>query len=173
MNIYLSGMIGSGKTTLGRALAARLGWEFDDLDAAMQETAGKSFRRVVTEDGWLRFRELEYAICKQFAALDRTVIGLGGGTVRYEWNRDVLRGSGINILLTARLDTLAERVRQHDRPRVHQDTTLEEDLAAIWSNHRQLYLDFADIVYDTDQGKTMVEEVADLLTLLEPMRLQD
>jgi shikimate kinase len=168
MNIYLSGMIGSGKTTLGRALAVRLGWPFEDLDVAMHRMAGKSFRRVVAEDGWLRFRELEYALCKQFAALNQAVIGLGGGTVRYEWNRDALRGSGVNVLLTARLETLAGRVRSHDRPRVHQDTTLEQDLAAIWTRHRQLYLDAADVVYDTDQGKTVAQEVEDLLGLLAP-----
>jgi shikimate kinase len=168
MNIYLSGMIGSGKTTLGRALAVRLGWPFEDLDVAMHRMAGKSFRRVVAEDGWLRFRELEYALCKRFAALNQAVIGLGGGTVRYAWNRDALRGSGVNVLLTARLETLAGRVRSHDRPRVHQDTTLEQDLAAIWTRHRQLYLDAADVVYDTDQGKTVAQEVEDLLGLLAP-----
>jgi shikimate kinase len=151
MNIYLSGMIGSGKTTLGRALAVRLGWPFEDLDVAMHRMAGKSFRRVVAEDGWLRFRELEYALCKRFAALNQAVIGLG-----------------VNVLLTARLETLAGRVRSHDRPRVHQDTTLEQDLAAIWTRHRQLYLDAADVVYDTDQGKTVAQEVEDLLGLLEP-----
>jgi shikimate kinase len=172
VNIYLSGMIGSGKTTLGRALAERLDWPFDDLDVAMKRVAGKSFRDVVADDGWLRFRELEYNICKGFAALDRTVIGLGGGTVRYEWNRDVLQGSGVNILLTAPLETLAERVRQHDRPRVNEGTTLVQDLTTIWNHHRQLYFDFADLVYDTDQGKTVTETVGDLLRLLESLGIR-
>jgi shikimate kinase len=85
MNVYLTGLIGAGKTTLGKPLARRLGWAFDDLDPAMEAMAGKDFRRVVDEDGWLRFRQWEYAICKAFAQRDQSVIALGGGTVRYAW----------------------------------------------------------------------------------------
>jgi shikimate kinase len=166
MNIYLSGLIGVGKTTVGRALAAQLGWVFDDLDTAMAALAGKPFRAVVQDDGWLAFRQYEYTICKGFAAMDRTVIGLGGGTVRYEWNRDVLRGTGVNILLVADLQVLADRVRPRDRPRVHADTSLEEDLRTIWQAHQDLYRDFADIVYPTDRGQTISEEVRDILGLL-------
>jgi len=166
MNIYLAGMIGSGKTTLGRPLAKRLGWSFDDLDDAMSRMAGKPFSRVVMEDGWLGFRELEYAIIKQFAAMDHTVIGLGGGTVRYEWNCDVLRNTGVNILLIAGLDILAERVKVNDRPRVNPKTTLEQDIAQIWGNHQDLYYKFADIVYPTDKGITIEQEVDELLEIL-------
>jgi len=166
MNIYLSGMIGAGKTTLGKELARRLGWTFDDLDDAMARMAGKDFRRVVAEDGWLRFRQWEYAICKQFAAMDGTIIGLGGGTVRYEWNRDVLRGTGINVLLTTDLAELAERVRDNDRPRVNEGTTLEEDLALIWGKHRDLYITFADVVHRTENQRTIAAEVDELLSTL-------
>jgi len=166
MNIYLAGLIGAGKTTLGREIAHRLGWPFDDLDPAMERLAGKDFRRVVAEDGWLAFRQWEYRICKGFARLDRTVIALGGGTVRYEWNRDALRGTGVVILLTADLDDLADRVRANDRPRVNTGTTLEEDLAEIWDTHQKLYYDFADIVYPTGRGKSIAREVDELLEIL-------
>lgn len=166
MNLYLSGMIGSGKTTLGHRLALRLGWDFDDLDHAMERLAGKDFRRVVDEDGWLRFRQWEYAICKQFAAMDRTVIALGGGTIRYEWNRDALQGTGTNLLLTASLSDLAQRVQDNDRPRVHEGTTLSEDLALIWENHRHVYRSFADAVHQTDNRRTVDDEVDLLLDLL-------
>lgn len=166
MNVYLSGMIGSGKTTIGKALAQRLGWAFDDLDLAMYRLTGKPFYVVVAEEGWLGFREHEYHICKQFAKMERTVIALGGGTVRYEWNRDVLAGTGINILLVAAIESLADRVRVNDRPRVNPGTTLEQDLTIIWERYEKVYRAFADIVYATDQGKTVSEEVEDLLVLL-------
>lgn len=166
MNIYFSGMIGAGKTTLGKGLAARLGWGFDDLDSAMEAMAGKPFRQVVADDGWLGFRQWEYRICKQFAQMSQTVIGLGGGTVRYEWNRDVLKGTGIVILLVADLDVLADRVRVNDRPRVNLETSLKEDLAKIWQEHRDLYFSFADIVYETDRGKTVSAEADELLDIL-------
>jgi shikimate kinase len=163
MNIYLSGLIGAGKTTVGRELAARLGWEFDDLDLAMAALTGKPYHAVVQDEGWLAFRQYEYQICKQFARRERAVIALGGGTVRYEWNRDVLAGSGLNILLIADLEVLADRVRPQDRPRVHAGTSLAEDLLTIWYEHQELYLSFADLTYHTDQGRTISEQIDDLV----------
>ena len=166
MNIYFAGMIGAGKTTLGKPLATRLGWSFDDLDDAMARQAGKPFSQVVAEEGWLGFREREYKIIKQFAAMDHTVVGLGGGTVRYEWNCDKLRSTGVNILLIAGLNTLVERVKINDRPRVNPKTTLEQDIEQIWGKHQDLYYKFADIVYPTDKGKTVEQEVDELLEIL-------
>lgn len=163
MNIYLLGMIGSGKTTVGKIIAARLGWQFIDLDEDLDERAGMSFHKLVEERGWLEHRQLEYTICKHYSTLERSVIALGGGTVRYEWNRDVLQGTGYRILLVARLRHLADRVRDHDRPRVNDGTTLEQDLVSIWRAHRGLYYSFADKVYRTDLGKTPEEEAEELI----------
>jgi shikimate kinase len=167
VNVYFSGLIGSGKTTVGKALAKLLNWPFDDLDLAMERTAGKDFRQVVADEGWLGFRMREYAICKQFAKMDRMVIGLGGGTVRYEWNRDILRGSGLNILLVVDIAVLPERLLDNDRPRVNPGVSMQEDLAWMWDKNKNLYLDFADLVYRTDQGKTIQQESEELLLILQ------
>jgi shikimate kinase len=172
MNVYLSGLIGAGKTTIGQKLAARLTREFDDLDLVMDALAGKPFHAVVKEEGWLAFRQYEYQICKQFARMDRMVIGLGGGTVRYEWNRDVLAGTGITILLLADLKVLADRVRTEDRPRVHVGTSLCEDLATIWREYQDLYLSFADVIYRTDRGQAVEQAVEDLIGTLAPFGIR-
>ena len=166
MNIYLSGMIGSGKTAVGTLLAQRIGWSFFDLDREMDRELGRSFHELIREQGWLAFRELEYRICKRFARMERTVIALGGGTVRYEWNTDLLRGTGIMILLEADLPTLAGRVRAADRPRVNPGVSPEEDLQRIWSSSAHLYRQAAALTYQTDTGKGVEEEVDDLVTLL-------
>jgi shikimate kinase len=144
-------MIGSGKTTVGLRLAHKIELPFFDLDQEMDRILGYSFHRLVQEKGWVAFRELEYAICKRFALRERSLICLGGGTVRYEWNMDVLRGTGFIILLTASLDELARRVRAADRPRVNAGATLEEDLRAIWSASEEKYRRAADLTYDTDR----------------------
>jgi len=133
----------------------------------MDRELGYSFHRLVQEKGWLAFRELEYDICRRFAHMQRVVVALGGGTVRYAWNRDVLHGTGITILLDADLRTLADRVRKDDRPRVNPGVSLEEDLGRIWLNHGHLYRQAADIVYRTDAGQDIDSEVADLLNLLD------
>jgi shikimate kinase len=166
VNIYLAGMIGAGKTTLGERLAARLGWPFYDLDREMDRLVGRSFHDLVREEGWLAFREREYTLVKRFAGLRGAVCALGGGTVRYEWNRDVLRSTGLVVLLEADLATLAARVRSADRPRVHPGLSLEEDLARIWASAAHLYRSVADLVHRTDTGRTVEEEVEALLAAL-------
>jgi shikimate kinase len=166
VNIYLAGMIGAGKTTLGERLAARLGWPFYDLDREMDRLLGGSFHDLVRREGWLAFREREYALVKRFAALRGAVCALGGGTVRYEWNRDVLRSTGVVVLLEADLATLAARVRGADRPRVHPGLSLEEDLARIWTSAAHLYRSMADLIHRTDTGRTVDEEVEALLDAL-------
>lgn len=163
-NLYLCGMIGTGKTTVGELLAGRLGRPFYDLDREMDRELGYSFHRLVREKGWVAFRELEYAICKRFARMRGAVVALGGGTVRYAWNMDVLRGTGRIVLLTASLAELARRVRAADRPRVNPGASLEEDLAAIWTESAGKYREAADVVIATD-GRS-AEAVASELTAL-------
>ena len=165
MKVYFCGMIGSGKTTIGIPLAKALGLDFYDLDQEMNSALGYSFHRLVQEQGWLAFRELEYSICKRFAGIDNSLICLGGGTVRYEWNMDVLKGTGLIILLTASFDELTRRVKIADRPRVNVGTTLEEDVRAIWENAKDKYYAAADIVYPTDQ-KSLEDEVEELTKII-------
>jgi shikimate kinase len=168
MNVYLCGMIGCGKTALGERLAARLGRPFFDLDRELDHELGFSFHRLVQEQGWLAFRELEYAVVKRLTGLSDIVFALGGGTVRHAWNVDRLRPTGITILLEADLAILAERVRRADRPRVNQGASLEGDLEHIWTSAGHLYRAAADLIYCTDRGRSLEEETDDLLAILLP-----
>jgi shikimate kinase len=158
-------MIGSGKTTIGKRLAQSLNLDFYDLDQEMDRILGYSFHKLVEKEGWVAFRELEYSICKRFAKIDNAIICLGGGTVRYEWNLDVIKGSGLVILITASLEELIRRVKLADRPRVNAGTTVEEDIRMIWQKSKDKYLGAADIVYATDQ-KSIEEEVLELEQLV-------
>lgn len=165
MNVYFCGMIGSGKTTIGERVAEALGLRFLDLDREMDARLGYSFHRLVAEKGWLPFRELEYSICKYFAAQSDAIVCLGGGTVRYEWNTDLLKPTGVFVLFEASVEALIGRVRQADRPRVNKDTSLEEDIRLMWENEKPKYYAAADIVYRTDE-KTIereTEEIEDLI----------
>ena len=161
MNIYFCGMIGSGKTTIGKGLAKALLLDFYDLDQEMNRILGHSFHKLVEEKGWVAFRELEYSICKGFAQLKNSIICLGGGTVRYEWNMDVLKGTGLIILLTASTEELIRRVKPADRPRVNVGTTLEEDIRKTWQTSKDKYTQAADFVYQTDQ-KNIEAEILEL-----------
>jgi shikimate kinase len=168
MNLYLSGIIGSGKTTIGEVLAQRLGLAFRDLDHEMNARLGYSFHRLVAEQGWLPFRELEYRIVKDFVATaecEPAVVCLGGGTVRYEWNNDAVAGSGPVVLLKVPEEEVVRRVRLADRPRVHADTSLEEDIHIMLEKHWDKYERAADIICDC-AGKTLEEEVDELVSLV-------
>ena len=165
MNTYFCGLAGSGKTELGERLAERLGRPFFDLDREADLRLGYSFHRFVEERGWLAFRELEYEICKDFVKKDGAVMSLGGGTVRYDWNRDVLRPNGYFILLEASIETLVGRVRMADRPRVNAGASLEEDLSTLWERSKDKYFAVADLRYRTD-AKTIDQEVDELELLV-------
>jgi shikimate kinase len=159
-------MIGTGKTTLGQRLADDLSMPFYDLDQEMNKRLGYSFHRLVAEEGWLAFRELEYYICKFFSQRNNSIICLGGGTVRYDWNVDVLKESGRLILLEASIEELVHRVSQADRPRVNKGTTIEEDISLMWKQSKNKYYTAADYVFRTDE-KNIEEEVDELKDLLQ------
>ena len=165
MNVYFCGMIGSGKTTLGVRLAQELGLPFLDLDREMDRILGYSFHRLVQEQGWVAFRELEYSICKDFATRNNSILCLGGGTVRYEWNMDALRGSGVVILLEASVEELIRRVSLADRPRVNPGTTIREDIVSLWNTSKDKYYHAADLVYRTDE-RPLEDEIAELIQLI-------
>ena len=164
MNLYLAGMIGSGKTTLGRKVADRLERPFYDLDLEMERLLGYSFHRLVESEGWLPFRELEYRICKQFSRITGAVVCLGGGTVRYQWNLDALAGSGVILLLEVSPEEIIRRVEAADRPRVNAGTSLEEDVRLLWQGERRKYYAAADIVY-VAEGKPIDRESSDIIEI--------
>jgi len=166
MNIYLSGLIGTGKTSIGKEIAGQLGWSFFDVDQIMEKEAGKRIHDIVAEEGWVSYREKEYAISKRLASLKHSVIAMAGGTVRYEWNRDVLKGTGVVILLNAPINVLVQRAINHDRPRVNPVSNLKEDLTLLWKEKRHLYYAAANLVYRTDRNKMVKEEAGEIIKIL-------
>ncbi len=171
MNIYLCGLIGSGKTSIGKEIAKRLHWSFFDVDQIMEEEAGKRIHDIVAEEGWVSYREREYNICKRLSKVDRTVIAFAGGTVRYGWNIDVLKGTGVTILLNARIPLLVQRAIRHDRPRVNPVASLKEDLSLLWKKYKDRYYGTSDLVYRTDRNKNVKEEAEEIIEILMKRKL--
>lgn len=109
--IFLIGYRGSGKTTVGRVLAARLGWDFVDADALLEERAGKTIRDIFATQGESAFRDLESEILGELAKRSRIVVATGGGLVLREQNRATLKQSGFVAWLSADAATLWARIQ--------------------------------------------------------------
>ncbi|MDY0300399.1 MAG: shikimate kinase [Trichlorobacter sp.] len=160
-NIVLTGMMGSGKTSVGRLLAKQLGYRFVDLDALVVQLEGASINEVFARDGEQAFREMETAALATLAQHTKMVLATGGGAVLKEENRLLMRMLGVVINLKAAANTLAERLMQtDDRPLLAKDGARQEQLSLILQARESCYAD-ADIRIDTD-NKTLEDVAAEI-----------
>jgi shikimate kinase len=116
--IYLVGFMGAGKSTVGRALAARLGVPFVDLDEAFESLAGMTIRRAFEERGEAWFREREAELLRGTESLPAAVVALGGGTFTFPENRATVQRSGRSVFLDVPFEVVAARLggKAVDRP---------------------------------------------------------
>jgi shikimate kinase len=153
--VYLVGMPGSGKSTVGPELADRLGVPFVELDAEIERAAGKTVREIFGDEGEARFRELEAAALIEAATRDPSVVSCGGGVVLEPANRVTLRATGEVVFLSVPLEVLAERVRPAaERPLIRE----EGDLERLFREREPLYREFAGHVVDASGAVDTVAE---------------
>jgi shikimate kinase len=116
-NLVLVGFMGSGKTSVGKLVSHRLGFQLIDCDAVVVERAGMEISDIFAQHGEPYFRDLESRALQSFTHLSRCVISTGGGAVLRESNRELLKQIGLVVLLTAREEILFDRVcRNTKRP---------------------------------------------------------
>jgi shikimate kinase len=108
--IVLVGFMGSGKSTVGRHLARRLGWGFVDMDERIEERAGQTIAAVFRAQGEAAFRALELEVAREVVVTPRRVIAAGGGAFAQPTTREVLRRSALTVFLECDFETLAARV---------------------------------------------------------------
>lgn len=115
--IILVGMMGSGKSTVGHALASALGWEFIDADAAIEARAGVDIPLIFELEGEAGFRKRETRILKELVAKSGAVVSTGGGAVTQEVNRTLLKESGAAVIyLKIDAETAYKRTKGSNRP---------------------------------------------------------
>ncbi|GJM30818.1 MAG: shikimate kinase [Cyclobacteriaceae bacterium] len=110
-NIYLVGMPGSGKSTLGKQLAEKLNADFYDLDLCIEKEAGKDINRIFSEDGESGFRLLERQCLEDLSRIaEIKVIATGGGTPCFHQNIDYMNAHGVSVFLNVPLEIILERL---------------------------------------------------------------
>jgi shikimate kinase len=109
--LFLIGYRGSGKTTLARLLAEKLGWQWLDADAVLEARFGRTIRAIFAEEGEAGFREKEAAVLADLCRLQNHVIATGGGIVMRPENRELMQKTGLIVWLTADSQTLWERMQ--------------------------------------------------------------
>ena len=150
-NVVLIGMPGCGKTTVGKALADKLGKTFVDLDAQIVEQAGKTIPQIFSEGGETAFRSIESEIARQWGTRTGCIISTGGGIVTRPENYAPLHQNGVIIHLLRDLTLLPTEGRP-----LSQANALED----LWKKRAPLYSTFADIV--VDNNGTLAETLAQI-----------
>ena len=153
-NIVLSGFMGSGKTTVGRRLAAALDMQFVDMDLYIEKKTGMTVKEIFAEYGELHFRALETETVKELAQSNHFVIATGGGCVTREENYDLLHQNGIIFWLKRDIDQLPREGRPLSAG----------DLAAMYDRRKACYERFADHI--VDNNGTVDETVQAILDCL-------
>lgn len=170
--MLLVGMMGAGKTTVGRALAGRLGWRYLDSDGEIIRTTGFSVPEIFEQRGEAAFRfEEKRVLAEATTSSFPVVISVAGGAGRDPENRARIRRAGYVVWLRASIETLAQRVGTgYGRPLLGDDP--EAALEMLYRERRPLYHSLADYVVDVDM-RTPDEVTDEIVRSLPPAVPED
>ena len=166
--IALVGFMGAGKTTVGRALAAQLGWRFEDLDDLIQAREGRSIEEIFKHQGETAFRDLERLVAREVLTAERSialVLALGGGAFPQKPVQEILRAAGIPAVFLDASDE--ELFRRSEQPEVVRPLRRDrEQFRQLYRQRRPKYLK-AHLRIETGgkEIKTVVEEIISGLKL--------
>ena len=168
--IALIGLRGSGKTTVGKRLAERLGYRFFDSDRIVEAQAGMSIREIFETEGEAAFRRREEEVIGELLQATGVVLALGGGAILSRATRGRLAVAARVLFLEAPLDVLAARIAGdprsiEQRPSLTDSESLVDELRQLWQERRAAYLDASDDRIDT-AGPSVDRVVDDIVRRL-------
>ena len=158
--------MGAGKSTIGRQLAQKMGFEFLDTDHIIEERTGADIAWIFDVEGEQGFRDRESAVLMEALEQDSSVIATGGGIVLREENQKALRAAKNVIYLTATIDQLIKRTFKDKKRPLLQVENPKQRIKEIFEFRDPIYRDVADhvIVTDGSSSKNVVQKIYDMLT---------
>lgn len=151
----LIGFMGAGKTTLGKELAKRIGYDHVDTDEEVESYFGKSINRIFDENGESEFRRIESEILSKFNAKNNLVLSCGGGIVEQPNNIDLLKSSFNSIYLFSDLNTCLERASFMGRPLLNNAPKRIEE---IYNNRLDRYFKASDLIVSSENNIKMITQ---------------
>jgi len=143
MNIYLIGAMGSGKSTVGRKLAAKLGWAFRDTDSMIEEAEGMSVANLFISFGEEAFRRMESSVINELAGETDLVVSCGGGTPCFNDNMEIMKNNGVVVYLKMSPEALLKRVEpgKDTRPLIRslEGDELLEKISSLLKEREELF----------------------------------
>lgn len=171
-NIFLVGMPGAGKTTIGRTLAKRLDMTFADSDKELMARTGVSIATIFEIEGEAGFRVRESAALAELVQRDRLVLATGGGTVLAPENRRLLKENGTVIYLCATLEDLWQRTRRDLNRPLLQTEDPRATLETLLQTRDPLYREVAHLIVDTGT-QSVARLTTDILARLDQHQVAD
>jgi 3-dehydroquinate synthase len=172
-SIFLTGFMGSGKTTVGQLLAERIGSTFVDLDQKIVDERGCSISSIFDTEGETFFRDLESSALSSLACSNALIVSTGGGIVGRSENRDFMKKNGHVVYLHASWSSLQERLADSTGRPLAQNGA-DRKLYELWQGRLPLY-QTADVVIDTDGllPEQVVDKIIAALSLDEAEELME
>ena len=166
--IVLVGMMGAGKTAVGKALAARIGAPFLDSDAEIEHAANMSIPEIFTRDGEAFFRARETEVLQRLLAdSQKTVLSTGGGAFLSEANRALIKAEGVSVFLQADIDLLWNRVRHKDTRPLLKTSDPRGTLGKLYDERAPIYA-LADIAVKAHASYSIEKMASKVLEALGP-----
>jgi shikimate kinase len=160
-NIFLVGLMGAGKTTIGRQLAKSLSLPFYDSDKAIEESTGVDIPTIFEFEGEEGFRDREQRMIQQLTQLKGIVLATGGGAILREENRILLKENGFIVYLQCSIERILERTRRDTQRPLLKTENPRERIESLFAQREHLYLACADFIIDTGimQSKVVVNHI--------------
>ncbi len=169
-NIFLIGPMGSGKTTIGRIVARKLGLEFHDCDQELEKLTGASVNLIFDVEGEAGFREREARLLSRFAEMKGVLVATGGGVVTVKENRKLLQCSGLVVWLRTTVDQQLKRL-SHDKSRpLLQTTDRVLRLEQLARERDPLYRGLADLAFSSPDLSPKIAARALSIRILEHLQ---